>query len=506
MSITPGHPRKRASLRQKLLLLPLLFFVGLLVLQATNLYTNRQVGERVIFPSFTDQAMRGYSVLLKATVDIEAATLAARLKPLKTPEEQVAAIVAETDAIRFFEDSSGYFFAYDLKGVRINVPINKSGNGKNFMDMVDPNGVRLVESLIRAGQSGGGFVKYHFEKQGKAIQPKLAYATLIPGTEFVIGTGVYIDNVQEELAKLRTSVEERSGYYFKLTIVLFVAVLLSTVAASVWVSESTGRSIRTIIAELSGGSEQITAAAAQVSSTSQALAEGASEQASSLEETSSSLEEMSSMTQRNAEGAANASELARGARQSADAGAEDMQAMGKAMAALKASSDDIAKIIKTIDEIAFQTNILALNAAVEAARAGEAGAGFAVVAEEVRALAQRSAVASRESSEKIEGAIVKTAQGVQISDQVNRRLSEIVEQVRRVDALVSEVATASREQNTGVQQINTAIGQMDKVVQANAAGAEESAASAEELSSQALSLDGVIGTLRQLVGGSSRAT
>lgn len=493
--------RKPASLRRKLLLLPLLFLAGIVVLQAFNIYANRRVAERVVFPGFSDQAINGYVTLLKSTVDIEAAMLAARLKSLKTREEQTAAIIEETDRIRFFDDGSGYFFAYDSAGVRINVPVNKAGNGKNFMTATDPNGVRFVEALIRAGQSGGGLVKYHFEKQGKGIQPKLAYAARIPGTDFIVGTGVYIDNVETELAKLRAGIEEGSRHYLKLTVGLFVFVLLATVAASVWVAESTGRSIYAVITELAGGSEQITSAAAQVSGTSQALAKGASEQASSLEETSSSLEEMSSMTKRNAESAAQASDLARGARESADAGVADMRSMGRAMQDIKTSGDDIAKIIKTIDEIAFQTNILALNAAVEAARAGEAGAGFAVVADEVRALAQRSAVASRETAEKIEGAIVKTAQGVQINDQVNRRLAEIVEKVRRVDALVSEVATASGEQNQGVQQINRAIGQMDKVVQANAAGAEESAAAAEELSSQALSLNGVIATLRGLVGG-----
>jgi methyl-accepting chemotaxis protein len=310
--------------------------------------------------------------------------------------------------------------------------------------------------------------------------------------------------VEAELSELRTQVEERSRHYLELTIGLFAAVLLVTVAASVWISESTGRSIRAIIIELSGGSEQIAAASGQVSGASQALAKGASEQASSLEETSASLEEMSSMTKRNADSATEANQLARNAKESADAGSEDMQATGRAMADIKTSSDDITKIIKTIDEIAFQTNILALNAAVEAARAGEAGAGFAVVADEVRALAQRSAQASRETADKIAGAIVKTAQGVQISDQVTRRLAEIVEKVRRVDALISEVAAASREQNEGVRQINVSIGQMDKIVHANAAGAEESAAAAEELNSQALSLNGVIVNLSRLVGVSAK--
>jgi methyl-accepting chemotaxis protein len=177
-----------------------------------------------------------------------------------------------------------------------------------------------------------------------------------------------------------------------------------------------------------------------------------------------------------------------------------MQAMSLAMGEIQTSSNDIAKIIRTIDEIAFQTNILALNAAIEAARAGEAGAGFAVVAEEVRSLAQRSALAARETAAKIEGAITKTGQGVAISAKVAASLGEIVEKVRQMDTLVAEVATASREQNQGVQEINSAMGQMDKVVQSNAASAEESAAAAEELNAQAEMFKGAVDALEQLAG------
>jgi methyl-accepting chemotaxis protein len=233
------------------------------------------------------------------------------------------------------------------------------------------------------------------------------------------------------------------------------------------------------------------------------LAEGASEQASSLEETSSSLEEMSSMTKRNAENARQANDLAKQAREAADKGVGDMQTMAAAMAAIKVSSDDIAKIIKTIDEIAFQTNILALNAAVEAARAGEAGMGFAVVADEVRSLAQRCAQAAKETSGKIEGSIIKTGQGVDISTKVAQVLNEIVTKVRQVDELVTEVASASREQTEGITQINTAVGQMDKVTQSNAANAEESAAAAEELNAQAETMKQTVAELLQLVGGDS---
>jgi methyl-accepting chemotaxis protein len=206
------------------------------------------------------------------------------------------------------------------------------------------------------------------------------------------------------------------------------------------------------------------------------------------------------MTKRNAENALKANDLAKQARIAADKGVGDMQTMSTAMEAIKVSSDDIAKIIKTIDEIAFQTNILALNAAVEAARAGEAGMGFAVVADEVRNLAQRSAQAAKETAAKIEGAISKTGQGVDISSKVAQALNEIVTKARQVDELAAEVASASREQTQGITQINTAVGQMDKVTQSNAANAEESAAAAEELNAQALTMKDSIHDLLQLVG------
>jgi methyl-accepting chemotaxis protein len=176
-----------------------------------------------------------------------------------------------------------------------------------------------------------------------------------------------------------------------------------------------------------------------------------------------------------------------------------MEQMSRAMDDIKASSAEIAKIIKTIDEIAFQTNILALNAAVEAARAGEAGAGFAVVADEVRSLAQRSATASRESSAKIEQAIGKSQQGVAICTAVAESLTAILGRSREVDDLVAEIATASVEQDQGIQQIATAITQMDQVVQTNAASAEETASAAEELSAQSLELQNAVGEMRLMI-------
>ena len=240
--------------------------------------------------------------------------------------------------------------------------------------------------------------------------------------------------------------------------------------------------------------------AALVAGSSQSLASGSSEQAASLEETSASLEELNSMTRRNAESAQQAKQAATQARVSADSGFEHMNAMNTAMAAIKASSDDIAKIIKTIDEIAFQTNILALNAAVEAARAGEAGMGFAVVAEEVRALAQRSATAAKETAAKIEDSVAKSQQGAHLSNEVAHSFATIQQQIRNLDTLVGEIASASHEQNQGIAQVTSSITQMDKITQANAGSAEETAAASQELNAQAALLSEAVANLHSLMG------
>ncbi len=260
------------------------------------------------------------------------------------------------------------------------------------------------------------------------------------------------------------------------------------------------RTLRDTSGTLTQGAVQIAAASGQVSATSQSLAEGASEQAASLEEISSSLEELASTTKHNAENAASAKLSADAARSSAEHGADEMRKMEAAMTGIRESSNDISKIIKTIDEIAFQTNILALNAAVEAARAGEAGAGFAVVADEVRSLAQRCAVAARETTDKISDAARRSEEGVALSVGVAGSLQEIVAKSREVDRLVAEVANASREQSNGIEQVNTAVSQMDKVTQTNAASAEESASAAEELNAQSTELRHAARDLAALVG------
>ncbi len=261
------------------------------------------------------------------------------------------------------------------------------------------------------------------------------------------------------------------------------------------------RALKQVIDSLNQGSEQVSAASGQVAESSQQMAQGASEQASSLEEVSSSLEEMASMTRQNADNSRQANSMASQASEAADRSREAMARMSDAINKIKASSDETAKIIKTIDEIAFQTNLLALNAAVEAARAGEAGKGFAVVAEEVRNLAQRSAEAAKNTAALIEGSQTNAVGGVKVSAEVEEILKQIVSGVKQVTQLIGEVSAASDEQAKGIDQINTAVAQMDQVTQSNAANAEESASASEELSAQARELGDMVSVLVRIVNG-----
>ncbi|MFA6288956.1 MAG: Cache 3/Cache 2 fusion domain-containing protein [Opitutaceae bacterium] len=399
---------------------------------------------------------------------------------------------------------TGYVFVLGGKGDqrgRYIVSAKGKRDGENIWDAKDASGRAFIQSAIgKALRSAPGetvYETYEWKNEGEnQARTKISALTYFPKWDWVIGASTY----ESDFAAAREDMNRAARGMLRWVAAVAGMVTLMAAVAAFFFSSGISRRITLVINELGEGSEQITAAAGQVSTASQSLASGTSEQAAALEETSASLEEISSMTRRNEANASQAKTLSGQTKEAADLGSVEMVAMQQAMEAITNASSNISKIIKTIDEIAFQTNILALNAAVEAARAGEAGAGFSVVAEEVRALAQRCAIAARETAHKIDDSVSKSHLGVQITAKVAGHFREIVGKARQVDSLVAEIATASGEQASGISQVAKAVAQMDTVTQASAASAEESAASAEELNAQAAAFLQSVVALTQLVG------
>jgi methyl-accepting chemotaxis protein len=266
------------------------------------------------------------------------------------------------------------------------------------------------------------------------------------------------------------------------------------------VSRSIASGLADMIQTLTEASRAVLGAADQLRSASRNISEGANSQASSLETLRAAMSDIGSQTTQNASGAQSTKRVALEARQATESGVADVDALNNAMNAITTSGASIAKTIKVIDDIAFQTNILALNAAVEAARAGDAGLGFSVVAEEVRRLAQRCAEASRETAECLGDSLEKSRQGVEIGHKVAGRLSEITDRIVRVDDLVGGIAAASEQQRLQLTDVNNSLEHIGHVTQANAAAAEESSAEAETLGSQAEALGVAMAQLNKLVG------
>jgi len=397
------------------------------------------------------------------------------------------------DAIKSmrYEDQD-YFWINDTTPVMVMHPFKPQLDGQDLSQSKDPNGKRLFIAMTEVcRKEGAGFVDYYWAKPGEEEPvPKISYVKLHPGWNWIVGSGIYIDDVDGELARIFLGI---------FGVALLIAV--GGIVLSYLVARSIAKPMNGLVQSLDEGSDQVAAAANQVSSSSQSLAEGSSEQAASIEKTSFSLEEMSAMTKQNAGNATQADSLMREANQVVARANESMNQLTQSMRDISQASEETSKIIKTIDEIAFQTNLLALNAAVEAARAGEAGSGFAVVADEVRNLAMRAADAAKNTANMIEDTVTKVEDGGNLVGATNEAFAEVASSASKVGELVGEIAAASGEQSDGIDQLNNAVLEMDRVVQQNAANAEESASASEELNAQAEQMKGMVAQLAQLMGG-----
>ncbi len=392
-------------------------------------------------------------------------------------------------ALRYQEKD--YFWINDLKPVMIMHPIKPELDGKDLSDFKDPNGKHLFVEFVKVCRDkGAGFVDYLWPKPGfdKPV-PKVSYVKLFQPWGWVIGSGIYVDDVKAQANRIRFVFGGIAGG------MLMVGLLVTW-----WIVRTVTRPIYNVVHGLHTGSEQVAAAADQVAQAGQSLAEGSSQQAASIEETSSALEELASMTRQNADNAGQANTIVKESARDIEEATAAMNDLTKAIHAISAASEETQKIIKTIDEIAFQTNLLALNAAVEAARAGEAGAGFAVVADEVRNLAMRAADAARNTAEIIEDTVKKVRECSTMVTRANGAFHKMEGGSRRIGELVAEIAAASSEQAEGIDQINKAVSQLDQVVQQNAAYAEETASASGELQHQAERMKRYVAELQTIVG------
>jgi len=308
--------------------------------------------------------------------------------------------------------------------------------------------------------------------------------------------------VKSETANFQESQRQAEDAYRGVRMLSIGSVIAGLVIALIvgYVVQGVQKTLGTAARELRSNSETVVTASGQVASASQGLSKNATAQAASLEETSASMEEMASMTRKNAESAQQVAGLMGEVDGRVGQSSQLLSDMVAAMAGIQQSSREVSKIIKTIDEIAFQTNILALNAAVEAARAGAAGMGFAVVADEVRSLAQRSAQAAHGTAALIEQSITKAQSGTASVEQVVASIDGIKSSLSKVKGLVDDVSGASRQQALGIDQVTKTIAEMERATQAIAGTAEETAASSEEMNSQAQAAMTVIGRLETLVG------
>jgi methyl-accepting chemotaxis protein len=438
---------------------------------------------------------------------------------------------AVIENLRYGPENKDYFWINDTQPAMIMHPYKPQLNGKDLSASKDPNGKKLFVEMVRVcKENGEGFVDYHWPKYGAdQPQPKVSFVKLFKKWNWIIGTGVYMDDIDtlvagrkagieksvaaatDEMARqiesIKTEIQANIKRVLWLISLVTLIVLAIIQAVSYYFTQiSITRPVKRIIDDLRGGADQVASASGQITSASQSLAEGSSEQAASIEQSSASLEEMAAMTKQNADNASQADQLMTQASAVVDQANESMAGLTASMEDISTSSEETSKIIKTIDEIAFQTNLLALNAAVEAARAGEAGAGFAVVADEVRNLAMRAADAAKDTATLIEGTTQKVKTGSDLVAGTNEAFAQVTDSASRVGELVAEIAAASDEQARGIEQVNTAVTEMDKVTQQNAANAQQSASSSEEMLSQAGWMKEMVTELVSLVGGSDSST
>ncbi len=498
------------SLRQKLLA-PLVFcLLALLALTLFNAYQARSKAYEA-----RQQALRDFV----DSADSLIAAIAAEAKAGKLPEEDAkATAIARVGQLRY-AGGAGYITSITTESVVLNNPASPGINGKNMAGFQDAKGSYLYRNIAAVGASaqGNGYLTYWWPRPGaKEPSEKLAYAKRSTSWNWDLIAGDYVDDIQQAfIATIIKSVAALAVLGALLSLIAWMvtrSVLQAiggepAVAAAIANRIAAGDLSQTglegtshapegsVIAAVQRMSEQlrqlvtrihdtagiIHRSAGEIATGSLDLSQRTEQQASSLEETAASMEQLTATVHQNAENAQQASQIASGACAVAERGGTVVDQVVSTMGEINTSSRRVVDIIGVIDGIAFQTNILALNAAVEAARAGDQGRGFAVVAGEVRTLAQRGAAAAREIKTLIQASVERVDAGATLVDQAGQTMREVVTTVRNITGIVTEIASASREQSTGIEQVGHAVTDMDRVTQQNAALVEQSSAATQVL-------------------------
>jgi len=451
-------------------------------------------GEEYLKKAFGGEAVIGnVKASEKGAYVIVAGPLKSTNRAISTTDKEIGTIVVgwKLNALnkRIGElklGKTGFAFLVDNKGMIIVHPEKELMMKTNIGDL---KGMESVARRMIASEEGIQECPYKGDDKIVAFAP-------IQAAQWGVGLVISKKELMAPIRNIRN-------------IIMLAGIIVIAIAASIilWtVQRSISTPINRIVDNLNEGAEQLSSASSEISSASQMLAEGASEQAASIQESSSSLLEISSRTKKNAENADQADRLMKESNEVVIKANRSMGELSSAMDEISKTGEETAKIIKTIDEIAFQTNLLALNAAVEAARAGEVGAGFAVVAGEVRNLAMRAAEAARSTSHLIDGTVKRIKQGSDLVVKTGEAFSEVAKGTHKVGELVSEIAISSREQAQGIDQVNKAVDGMDKIAQRNAANAEESASTSEELSAQAVQMKDIVSAMVKLVGENGKRT
>jgi methyl-accepting chemotaxis protein len=448
----------------------------------------------------SEQATETQRARIQLATDTLASVLGAQLEGVTDAAVQRQLVIDAVHDLRFGDDQSGYFFVY-AGTVVVTVPGRPELTGKDLADSHDPRGVYYVRDLFAQAQAGGGFVHYEFQKPGQGNMAKVSYARFIPHTPFMIGTGVYLDNLQAAQERIDLAIRDGVSGFRRLFWFIAVGLSLGTAVLVHFMARSMVKPLVRVGEALRLGSTAVANSAQGVSVAGQTLAEGACEQAAAIEETSASVEEISATIRQNADNAAEANRSMAATLTVVSEASGAMVKLGEAVTSIQTSSRETQQIVKTINDIAFQTNLLALNAAVEAARAGEAGAGFAVVAEEVRSLAGRTSEAARNTTALIENSVNRIEDGVNHLGVTHQAIAQVNRHSATVANLLGCIATTCQEQSRGIEQIGIAISRLEQLTQLNASTAEESAAAATEMHSQAAELDRNSAELDQVVRG-----